>query len=341
MLLAQTSIPCSMLFSRYLLGERYHWKQYIGAAVVLAGISVVLEPVITHRHSPDFYCEASNPEENCLACQGEVTEESCVARAPDQLWWLRDANTSLVDDEGSDVCRWLPFEDAVREKEVLAFIWSFVMIASSIPMTLSAIYKQVAIADGVALDPIFLNGSTAIYQFLFGLLVTFPGGLLASPRVQPWEMPKNLWDGLKCYLGQGSIDTGCHPDSMCTFHAALFVNLCLLSNFFYTLFMVLVLKYGTSALLFLALTLIVPIGNLAFTLPFIPESTPLHVSDIIALVVIILGLLLYRFEDRQHRGEDEDEMLPQEADDSCAERSKAWPQSDLEVLRHPLLSGDV
>ena len=40
----------------------------------------------------------------------------------------------------------------------------------------------------------------------------------------------------------------------------------------------------------------VPIGNLAFALPFMPGSTPLKDSDIAGLAVILFGLVTYDLE---------------------------------------------
>lgn len=64
--------------------------------------------------------------------------------------------------------------------------------------------------------------------------------------------------------------------------------------------MLLVLKYGSTALLYLGLTAMVPLANLAFALPFLPRQAqqPLSmqdVSDIVGLLVILGGLVLYRF----------------------------------------------
>ena len=39
----------------------------------------------------------------------------------------------------------------------------------------------------------------------------------------------------------------------------------------------------------------VPLGNLAFALPFVPGATPLRDSDVAGLCVILLGLVTYRF----------------------------------------------
>jgi hypothetical protein len=66
-------------------------------------------------------------------------------------------------------------------------------------------------------------------------------------------------------------------------------------NQFYNLLIILILKYGSANLLYLALTLMVPLGNVAFTLPFVPQHSSLKVTDIIGLIVICLGLGCYRF----------------------------------------------
>ncbi len=42
----------------------------------------------------------------------------------------------------------------------------------------------------------------------------------------------------------------------------------------------------------------VPVGNLVFSLPFMPGSTPLKDSDIAGLGVILLGLVTYRLGDK-------------------------------------------
>ena len=43
------------------------------------------------------------------------------------------------------------------------------------------------------------------------------------------------------------------------------------------------------------MTLMVPLGNITFTLPFVPEHASLQVTDIIGLILICTGLGFYRF----------------------------------------------
>lgn len=106
-----------------------------------------------------------------------------------------------------------------------------------------------------------------------------------------------MLDGLKCYVGISTItcdDDGCEADR-CNPQAPMFVNIYLFFNQLYNLLIILILKYGNANLLYLALTLMVPLGNVAFTLPFIPGRTALQVTDIIGLIVICSGLGIYRF----------------------------------------------
>jgi hypothetical protein len=105
------------------------------------------------------------------------------------------------------------------------------------------------------------------------------------------DFPKNMWDGLKCYVGINSItcapgDVNCTPDQ-CDPQGPEFVNVFLLFNQAYNLLIILVLKYGSANILYLALTLMVPLGNVAFTLPIVPQSAPLRPTDIIGTYVYI------------------------------------------------------
>jgi hypothetical protein len=91
--------------------------------------------------------------------------------------------------------------------------------------------------------------------------------------------------------------------------APLFVNLYLFFNVGYNLLIIMILKYGSANLLWLAMTLMVPLvklifvklclffvkGNFAFTLKFVPGHQALKSTDVIGLVVIMAGLVLYRF----------------------------------------------
>lgn len=148
------------------------------------------------------------------------------------------------------------------------------------------------------LDAIYLNGWVALFQFAFSLVLAVPSALASDPPVPIPELPQNMWNGIRCYFGYSSIT--CDDDGSCTAdkcfpQAPMFVNIYLVFNQFYNLLIILILKYGSANLLYLALTLMVPLGNVAFTLPFVPQHGPLRSTDIVGLVVICFGLGCYRF----------------------------------------------
>eukprot|EP00027_Filamoeba_sp_ATCC50430_P014784 CAMPEP_0168564636 /NCGR_PEP_ID=MMETSP0413-20121227/13360_1 /TAXON_ID=136452 /ORGANISM="Filamoeba nolandi, Strain NC-AS-23-1" /LENGTH=380 /DNA_ID=CAMNT_0008596339 /DNA_START=38 /DNA_END=1177 /DNA_ORIENTATION=- len=165
-------------------------------------------------------------------------------------------------------------------------IWSACLILSCIPMTLSTVYKEKALGE-VDVDVVYLNGYVAIYQLLITLVVAVPSGYASD--VKPEDIPKNVWDGMKCYVGQGTAD-----DDHCAM-APIYVNLYLMFNVLYNILIIMILKYGSSNLLWLAMTVMVPLINVAFALPFMPKHKPMTVFDIIGLIVIMGGLIIFRF----------------------------------------------
>ncbi|RHX97678.1 hypothetical protein DYB36_002156, partial [Aphanomyces astaci] len=171
-------------------------------------------------------------------------------------------------------------------------VWAAVMIASCVPMCLSSVYKEIALGQA-ELDAVYLNGWIAVFQFMLSIPLSIPAAMIGSPPVPPRDLPQNLYDGMRCYMGHNTIVDGPHPDD-CD-KATLFVTIYILFNVGYNLLIILMLKFGSANLLWLAMTIMVPLGNVAFTFPFMPEHQPLHTTDVVGLVVIMTGLFVYRF----------------------------------------------
>lgn len=171
-------------------------------------------------------------------------------------------------------------------------IWSAVLILSCIPMCLSSVYKEKALGD-TEIDAIYMNYWVAVYQFLVSFPLLIPMGYASQPVVPVTQLPSNLWNGMRCYVGINSIMDGSQPDD-CTM-GPVFVNVYILFNLGYNVLIILLLKYGSANILWLCLTLQVPIANLAFALPFMPNSSPVSWEGGVGLVVIMAGLVVYRF----------------------------------------------
>ncbi|KAL3938982.1 MAG: hypothetical protein SGBAC_006218 [Bacillariaceae sp.] len=331
-LLPQAAIPFSMLFSWYFQNKRFRPIQYAGALVVILGIFLVLEPMLMPSattgttNSTGFVCETNLQEfdvdEFCYVCQDEITESGCLSHNETR------PKVAIANNDTTDIvhlCTWVPTEDSDTSTEQgTGMIWSLAVILSCIPMTLSSLYKEITVSK-VEVEPLYMNGWTAFFQFPYSLGLAVMAAPLFSPPIEPHELPRHLLNAWDCYYhGRGTVDHGCHLDDECG-KAFWLWNLNFALIVMYTVLSVLLLKYGSTSLLYLALTITVPLGNLAFCLPFMPGYAPMRISDLLGLIVIVLGLVLYRSNGDTEQAENSD-------------RGQSSPTDDvLESLQEPLL----
>jgi hypothetical protein len=112
------------------------------------------------------------------------------------------------------------------------------------------------------------------------------------------EIPSNIYGGIACLRGINTItetseDGSIQPDD-CSM-AFTYVSIYLAFNAVYNLLIVIILKEGSANILWMTSTVIVPLSNVAFSLHFVPNHQPLKTMDLIGLVIIMSGLLVYRF----------------------------------------------
>jgi hypothetical protein len=174
-----------------------------------------------------------------------------------------------------------------------------VFFLSATPTAFSGVYKEIAF-KGADLDIYYVNAWVCVFQFLVGLLflpiTAIPGfGGLTFP-----EIPDNLENGALClFTGHNSITTGKNVDD-CEWAWVMTLGY-IIANIGYNIVILLMLKYGSAALLYVASAVILPLANIAFTLHFImgDRATTLSPYDIAGLVVILIGLLIYRSTSEQ------------------------------------------
>lgn len=186
---------------------------------------------------------------------------------------------------------------------VVVQMWVAVMLVSCVPMTLSSVYKEKALGE-TEIDVVYLNGSRLFCVFLFpcshasllqlGGCVSMhcDGGVCGACRLRAETrhhtgnasqcersagvlLVSRRWcclvayivNGYHCWMGttvdRNPMDKG--NTGLCD-QAPLFVNVYMCFNLLYNVFIILILKYGSSNILWLAMTLMVPLGNAAFAL---------------------------------------------------------------------------
>lgn len=174
-------------------------------------------------------------------------------------------------------------------------IWIMVLVISCVPMCLSSVYKEQALGE-IEINIVFLNGWVAVYQLLLAIPLSIPSSLAINLPIV--DIMPNMYGGLMCWMGINSITEDNNPNHLriddCS-AAPVFVTSYLAFNIIYNYLIVVILKHGSANILWMASTVIVPLSNVAFSLHFMPNHQPLRFYDILGLLVIMFGLVVYRF----------------------------------------------
>ena len=183
--------------------------------------------------------------------------------------------------------------NSTDSNSVVELIWVAVLAVSCVPMCLSSVYKEKALGE-TEIDVVYLNGWVAVFQFLFAIPLCIPSSQVINIPLS--GILPNLYGGALCWMGIDTIpeQTGGQNADDCS-SAPLFVNLYLCFNVVYNILIIVILKHGSANILWMASTVIVPLSNVAFSLKFMPGHTELTKWDLIGLIVIMIGLVLYRF----------------------------------------------
>jgi hypothetical protein len=164
--------------------------------------------------------------------------------------------------------------------------WAAMLLGSTVPMCLSSVAKEKLLGDN-DVDPIHANMMIAIAQFIFSFPLLPPGALAVGLDVS--QIGENLKGGLRCYVG---INTLSSDD--CALGPS-FTNLYIAANLVYNVLILLIIKVGSSNVLWLSLTATVPVSDLIFAIPGVPAGAPVGPGVGGGLPVIMLGLVVYRF----------------------------------------------
>jgi drug/metabolite transporter (DMT)-like permease len=267
-LVQQSAIPISMAISVYTLGATYTKSQYTGAAVVLMGIMVVLVPQLF----PDMN------ENNAVVTHmrgGHVTEHA----------------QGLAMEGTSD-----GVPSAMDTSSTSELMWILILVVSCVPMVLSSVYKEKALGE-LEIDVIYLNGWVAVFQFLMSIPLILPSSWVISMATD--QIIPNMYGGFWCWLGVNTITEENPGDNNLPLDhcemAPFYVNMYLFFNVVFNVLIVVILKHGSSNILWLSSTIIVPMSNIAFSMKIMPGHQDLTDFDIVGLAVIMKGLLIYRF----------------------------------------------
>eukprot|EP01112_Ceratiomyxa_fruticulosa_P021642 TRINITY_DN768_c0_g1_i1.p1 TRINITY_DN768_c0_g1~~TRINITY_DN768_c0_g1_i1.p1 ORF type:complete len:517 (+),score=83.99 TRINITY_DN768_c0_g1_i1:1275-2825(+) len=195
-----------------------------------------------------------------------------------------------------------------------AFKYDLMFFTATIPTALSGVYKEIAFRDAEDMDVWYLNGWVALFQFLIGLTYAPLAAVMSGLPIR--DIPSNLYQGLFCFLlGRNFVVDKCLTSFPCgdtticcdscngvypgvsDVSALWGMLMYMTANVAYNVFLVLVIKHGSAALMYVASTLVLPLGSICFTIPAFlgRNATKFNIYDGAGLVVVLVGLITYRF----------------------------------------------
>lgn len=177
-------------------------------------------------------------------------------------------------------------ELAISSTRYGAIIVYFISIVFS---SLSNVYKDHKMKQD-DLDEVHTSTIVSLWQLIFGFLFLPLLNLPALGGLTVEEMSHQLQDGYLCLRGHNPT-----KDDDCSYAFNSFVFYTIV-NFFYNILLLVITKRGNAVLLVISQALSLPITNLCFAIPAIMGNEnvePLSIHNVIGLVFVMLGFLIY------------------------------------------------
>ena len=263
-LLTNAVIPVTMALSYVILKQRFVRTEYLGSAVIMLGIATVLLPQMFPSYG---------------AFSGE-----------------QDSGGEVGEDDNSD----LP-------------LFNFLFLLSVVPGALSSIYKELAFVDA-DIDANYLQAWVSLWQSLFGfVLIPLNTFQFLGSQYVPWDkLWPNTVDGGWCLLGYNLIvpphctthhvpDSHLPPCDDCS-GAWIPIAAYVVFNLLFNVYTVLLIKYGSATLMFIIMTLRLPMIQAAFSIRSIndpPDSFGWAAGA--GLAAILAGLVVYRWPQKKKK----------------------------------------
>ena len=142
------------------------------------------------------------------------------------------------------------------------------------------------------MDVYYLNFWVSLFQWVLGMLLVFVFPIVKNTPFS--SIPNHLAHGFLCWLLGHQYEDG---DAKCP--DALWLSLLFISaNIGYNIFLLQVLKHGSTTIMFVASTVAVPTSLIIFSIPFVSSlqvtTDQFTWNDALGCALVILGLILYK-----------------------------------------------
>jgi uncharacterized membrane protein len=190
------------------------------------------------------------------------------------------------------------YENEDGSGSLKVIVWSIVLVLGCVPSVLSSVYKEITLNE-VTIDTMYINFWIAVIQALTNMPMIVPSAAISGIPIK--DIPENMKNGFECVWGHNSITDPSYTNSSieplrvdnCGM-APVYINLFILFNFVYNMFLIYTIRDEGSNILWIALTVIVPLTQIILWIPGVPGHHPASVFDIMGFMIVLVGLFIYR-----------------------------------------------
>lgn len=178
--------------------------------------------------------------------------------------------------------------------------WLLLYLSAGIPTAFSNVYKEKVLKSGSAnMDIWYFNAWVALYQLGVGFALCWTVFLpFPSPakHIHPSDFLDYLADAILCFFGY----TDSNPsDETCSFSWLIFAVF-ILFNIAFNVLIFYVMQRGSATLAVIASTTTLALTSLGYHIPLLAGEAKVgafNVYGVIALVVIIIAVFVYKIQD--------------------------------------------
>jgi hypothetical protein len=181
--------------------------------------------------------------------------------------------------------------------------WSVLFALGQVPAALCSIYQEQAFNRGVRINVVYMMAWSSLAQFIslcFAVPLNFiPGFGNAGGSISGFM--GNMYNATLCVRNNLP-----NHSAECS-SAGVLLALCVLTMLLTNVFQALLVKHSSASLSVLVLTMITPASTFCFTLPFLmgkDHTETMSITEWLALVILMIGVVIYRYADILERKEE-------------------------------------
>ncbi|KNC78365.1 hypothetical protein SARC_09199 [Sphaeroforma arctica JP610] len=278
-IMVQAVMPITMGMSIVILGSKFHRLQLLGALMICMGVIIELYPLFIGSKGPGGGLEISPGavDDAQMHSHELLTSGTQTSTYP---YAYRYTSGSAIVSTGA--------KNNAQQSQPPAYFWSMVFLLGQVPMGMQSVFQELAFSQA-HVNVVYMMAWSSLAQFLSLCVLSVFNFIPKFGAVAPGDFGEYMKESLQCARGYGD---GCEQAPVLL---TCFVMIMLTAQ----IVQALLVKKSSAALVVIVLTVITPLSTVCFSIPYLmgEHTEALKISTCVALVVLTVGVIIYRVPD--------------------------------------------